>query len=272
MCRVLRVSVSGYYAWKGRPESRQAAANERLGERIVQLHTNSRGTYGVRRIHAALHQEHVLCGKQRVARLMNKAGLQGKGRARRRPRTTVRDTARPAAPNLLNREFNADRPNAKWLADITYIDTLEGFLYLAAVLDVFSRRVVGWAMADHLREELVEEALRFALATRQPVDALMHHSDQGSQYTSDDYLALLDKHHITVSMSRTADCYDNAMMESLWGTLKAECADAPFATRATARLAIFDYLEVWYNRQRLHSALDYTNPASFERQCVLPIR
>jgi len=271
MCRVLQVSVSGYYAWKGRPESRHSAANRRLGERIVQLHTNSRGTYGVRRIHAALRQEQVLCSKQRVARLMNVAGLQGKGRARRRPQTTVRDTARPVAPNLLNREFSADQPNAKWLADITYIDTLEGFLYLAAVLDVFSRRVVGWAMADHMREELVEEALRLALTRRQPIDTLMHHSDQGSQYTSDNYLAVLNKHHITVSMSRTADCYDNAMMESLWGTLKAECAAAPFATRAAARLAIFEYIEVWYNRQRLHSALDYTSPASFERQRTLPI-
>jgi len=272
MCRVLQVSVSGYYAWKGRPESRQAAANRRLGERIVQLHSGSRGTYGVRRIHAALRQEQIRCGKQRVARLMNKAGLQGKGRARRRPRTTVRDMARPVAPNLLNRDFNADRPNAKWLADITYIDTLEGFLYLAGVLDVFSRRVVGWAMDDHMREQLVEEALRLALARRQPGHDLLHHSDQGSQYTSDDYLALLDKHHITVSMSRTANCYDNAMMESFWGTLKAECADAPFPTRAAARVAIFDYLEVWYNRHRLHSALDYASPASFERLRLLPIR
>ncbi len=133
MCRMLQVSTSGYYAWKHRPESRQAAANRRLGERIVQLHSGSRGTYGVRRIHAALRQEQILCSKQRVARLMNKAGLQGKGHARRRPRTTVRDMARPVAPNLLNRDFSADRPNAKWLADITYIDTLEGFLYLAGV-------------------------------------------------------------------------------------------------------------------------------------------
>src|SRR5689334_9816193 len=199
---------------------------------------------------------------------MRQAGLRGKGRAHRRPRTTTADPTRPPAPNLLNRDFTAQQPNTKWLTDITYIDTVEGFLYLAAVLDVFSRRIVGWAMANHMREELVEEALRFALAGRQPSEGLLHHSDQGSQYTSDDYLALLTEHHITVSMSRTGDCYDNAMMESFWGTLKAECASAPFASRAAARLAIFDYLEVWYNRQRLHSALGYLSPAAFERQTV----
>jgi putative transposase len=270
MCQVLQVSPSGYYAWKGRPESRQAAANRDLSQRIQHIHASSRGTYGVRRVHAALCREQVLCGKQRVARRMHEAGLQGKGRSRHRPRTTVSDPARPAASNLLNRDFSAERPNAKWLADITYIDPLEGFLYLAAVLDVFSRRVVGWAMADHLREQLVEDALRLALAQRQPVDDLLHHSDQGSQYTSDDYLALLAQYHITVSMSRAADCYDNAMMESFWGTLKAECATAPFATRAAARVAIFDYLEVWYNRQRLHSAIDYASPATFEREHALP--
>ena len=270
MCKVLQVSPSGYYAWMHRPESRQAAANQVMRQRIEHIHASSRGTYGVRRVHAALRQEHVLCGKQRVARLMSAAGLAGKGRGRHRPRTTVSDPTRPAASNLLNRDFSAERPNAKWLADITYIDTREGFLYLAAVLDVFSRRVVGWAMADHLREPLVEEALRLALAQRQPVVDLLHHSDQGSQYTSDDYLALLAQYRITVSMSRSADCYDNAMMESFWGTLKAECADAPFATRAAARIAIFDYLEVWYNRQRLHSAIDYTSPAIFERLHALP--
>jgi transposase InsO family protein len=224
----------------------------------------------VRRVHAALQEQQVVCGKQRVARLMHSAGLQGKGRARRRPRTTVSDPTPAAAPNVLNRDFSADRPNPKWLVDITYIDTLEGVLYLAGVLDVFSRRAVGWAMADHMREELVEDALRLALSQRQPTHDLLHHSDQGSQYTSEDYLALLAKHHMTVSMSRAGDCYDNAMMESFWGTLKAECASAPFATRAAARVAIFDYLEVWYNRQRLHSALDYTSPARFERQQVLP--
>ena len=270
MCQVLQVSQSGYYAWKHRPESSQAAANRDLGKRIQVIHASSRETYGVRRVHAALQAQQVVCSKQRVARLMRSAGLRGTGRARRRPRTTTVDPTHPVAANVLNRDFSANTPNQKWLAAIPYIDTLEGFLYLAGVLDVFSRRVVGWAMADHMREALVEDALRLALAQRQLGRDLLHHSDQGSQYTSHHSLALLAEHNITVSMSRSADCYDNAMMESVWGTLKAECAFAPFATRAAARLAIFDYLEVWYNRQRLHSALDYTSPARFERQHALP--
>lgn len=270
MCQILQVSQSGYYAWMHRPESSRAQANRELGQRIQAIHTTSRGTYGVRRVQAALTEQRLLCGKHRVARLMRSAGLHGKGRARRRPRTTRSDPTRQAAANVLNRDFSADRPNQKWLADITYIDTREGFLYLAGVLDVFSRRVVGWAMADHMREELVEDALQLALAQRQPNHDLLHHSDQGSQYSSDDYLALLAQHGITVSMSRRGDCFDNAMMESFWGTLKAACATAPFPTRAAARLAIFDYLEVWYNRQRLHSALGYTSPASFERLHALP--
>jgi putative transposase len=184
MCQILAVSVSGYYAWKGRAESRQAAANRALAEQIRAIHTHSRGTYGVRRVHAALRARNIRCGKQRVARLMRSQGLQGKARARRRPRTTVSDPTRSPAANVLNREFHADQPNHKWLADITYLDTQEGFLYLAGVLDIFSRRVVGWAMADHMAETLVEDALRLALAQRQPGRNLLHHSDQGSQYTS----------------------------------------------------------------------------------------
>lgn len=270
MCQVLQVSQSGYYGWRHRPESQRAVANRTLGARIQAIHANSRQTYGVRRVHAALGHQHSVCGIHRVARLMRAAGLRGKGRARRRPRTTRADSTHEAVANVLNRDFTAAQPNQKWLADMTYIDTLEGFLYLAGILDVFSRRVVGWAMAEHMREDLVEDALRLALAQRQPGRDLLHHSDQGSQYTSDDYRALLVQHHIRLSMSRSGDCYDNAMMESLWGTLKAECASAPFPTRAAARLAIFDYLEVWYNRQRLHSALGYTSPASFERQSALP--
>jgi transposase InsO family protein len=270
MCQVLEVSQSGYYAWRQRPESSQARANRALSQHIQAIHVHSRSTYGVRRVHAALMQQQVMCGKHRVARLMRAAGLRGKGRARHRPSTTHSDPTRTVVANILNRDFTAARPNQKWLADITYIDTLEGFLYLAGILDVFSRRVVGWAMAEHMREDLVEAALRLALAQRQPSRNLLHHSDQGSQYTSDHYRALLAQHHITLSLSHSGDCYDNAMMESLWGTLKAECATAPFPSRAAARLAIFDYLEVWYNRQRLHSALGYTSPASFERQRARP--
>ncbi len=272
MCRVLQVTQSGYYAWRQRPESARERANRALSQRIQAIHTHSRRTYGVRRVHAALAEQHVLCGKHRVARLMRSAGLRGKGRARQRPHTTQADPAHAAVPNVLNRDFSADGPNQKWLADITYIDTQEGFLYLAGVLDVFSRRLVGWAMADHMREDLVEDALRLALAQRRPGRDLLHHSDQGSQYTSDDYQALLAQHRIMVSMSRSGDCFDNAMMESFWGTLKAECATTPFPSRDAARLAIFDYLEVWYNRQRLHSALGYTSPATFERQHALPFQ
>jgi putative transposase len=272
MCQVLQVCPSGYYAWKHRPEGQRTAANRVLGQRIQAIHANSRVSYGVRRVHAALVQQHVVCGKHRVARLMRSAGLHGKGRARRRPRTTRSDPTRRAVANVLNRDFTDQRPNQKWLAEITYVDTREGFLYLAGVLDVFSRRVVGWAMAEHMHEDLVEAALRLALAQRQPDRHLLHHSDQGSQYTSDDYLALLARHGITVIISRSGDCFDNAMMESFWGTLKAEWATAPFPTCAAARLAIFHYLDVWYNRQRLHSALDYTSPASFERLHALSFR
>src|SRR5258708_14284152 len=235
------------------------------------MDASSRGTYGVRSVQAALVEWHMQCGKQRVTRLMRGQGRQGKGRGRPRPRTTWADPTHRVAANVLNRDFSADGPNQKWLADITYIDTLEGFLYLAGILAVFSRRVLGWAWADHLRKELVEAALRMASSQRQPGRDLLHHSDQGSQYTSDDYLALLAERGITLSMSRTGDCYDKAMMDRLWGTLKAECAHAPFPSQAAARVAIFDYLEVWYNPQRLHSALDYTSPAIFEPQHVLPI-
>jgi transposase InsO family protein len=271
MAGVLAVSVSGFYRWLACGESEREQANRELRATIRAIHADSRSTYGVRRVQAALRQRQVVCNRKRVARLMRLEGLQGRGRGCRRPRTTTSDPTLAVAPNLLARDFSATRPNEKWLADITYIDTLEGFAYLAAVLDPFSRRVVGWALADHLRTELVEDAGRMALTQRRPLHDLIHHSDQGSQYASADYQALLEKHSITVSMSRTGDCYDNAMMESFWGTLKAECATAPFASRAAAREAIFEYLEVWYNRQRLHSALNYTSPAQFERQHALTI-
>ena len=189
-----------------------------------------------------------------------------------RPQTTQREPGALAAPNLLAQDFTASRPNEKWVADITYIDTAEGWLYLAAVLDLYARPIVGWSMADHLRAELVEDALKMALGRRFPLDRLLHHSDQGCQYTSQLIRTLLGKYDIQVSMSDVGNCYDNAPMESFFGTLKTECATAPFATRAEARRVIFEYLEVWYNRQRLHSALGYVPPAEFEQRYFYPLK
>ena len=197
--------------------------------------------------------------------------IQGVSRRRQRPTTTDSRHTLPVAPNVLNRDFTASAPNQKWLGDITYIDTLEGFLYLASLEGVFSRRIVGWAMADHMETSLVSSALDMALFHRHPQGDLLHHSDRSSQYASHDYRRLLTERGITVSMSRTANCYDNAMKESFFATLKTECALQPFATRAVARVAIFEYIEVWYNRQRLHSALGYLSPEQFEHHYVMTI-
>jgi putative transposase len=270
MCGVLNVRVCGYYAWRKRTPSQQAEANAGLLAQIRQVHRHSRQTYGSPRVHAALQAQGVVCSRKRVACLMQAAGLRGCERRRQRPVTTQAQEGNPVTPNLLNREFKAIRPNQKWLGDITYIETGEGFLYLASVEDTFSRKIVGWAMDDHMESELVERALHMALCQRQPAPGLLHHSDRGSQYTSLAYRALLAQHHLCVSMSRVGNCYDNAMKESFFATLKAECVRHPFATRAQARTAIFDYIEGWYNRQRLHSALGYLSPEQFERRHALP--
>lgn len=273
MCQVLKVSTSGYYEWRERPPSAREQANERLLEAIRRVHAESRGTYGSPRVQAALRRAGVCVGKHRVARLMRRHGIAGARPKRKRPVTTQRDGRAGAAPNLLAQDFVATRPNEKWLADITYIDTDEGWLYLAAVLDLFSRAIVGWSMADHLRSELVEEALKMALGRRFPLVGLLHHSDRGSQYTSQAVQALLREHAIQVSMSGVGNCYDNSPMESFFGTLKTECATYRFASYAEARRVIFEYLEVWYNRQRLHSAIGYHTPAErelafYETNCV----
>jgi len=264
MCRVLKVSTSGYYEWRDRPPSAREQANKRLLAAIRRVHTESRRTYGSPRVHAALRREGLCVGKHRVARLMRQHGIAGVRSTRKRPVTTQRDGRARAAPNLLAQDFVATRPNEKWLADITYIDTDEGWLYLAGVLDLFSRAIVGWSMADHLRSALVEDALKMALGRRFPLDGLLHHSDQGSQYTSEAVRALLREHAIQVSMSGVGNCYDNSPMESFFGTLKTECATYRFASHAEARRVIFQYLEVWYNRQRLHSAIGYHTPAELE--------
>lgn len=265
MCRVLGVSVSGYYAWRKRQPSARAEAEGMLVEQIRAVHAESRQTYGSRRVQAALRHDGLVCNRKRVARLMRLHGLRGCDRRRRRPSTTHARHHDPVAPNLLHQDFTADAPNQKWLGDISFIDTLEGWLYLASLEDVFSRKIVGWAMDEHMDADLVQRALEMALARRQPEAGLLHHSDRGSQYTSDDYRQQLARQHITVSMSRTGNCYDNAMKESFFATLKTECANRPFASRAEARTAIFEYIEVFYNRQRLHSALGYLSPEQFER-------
>jgi putative transposase len=264
MCQVLKVGRSGYYAWRKREPSARAQANQVLTEEIRRVHLKSRCTYGSPRVHAALLREGIVCGRNRVARLMRRAGLVGRRPKRHYPRTTQRQPGLIPAPNLLNREFVAHRPNQKWVVDITYIDTAEGWLYLAPVLDLFGRKIVGWAMANHMESELVESALRMAFAQRHPDADLLHHSDQGSQYTSSDYLDLLKEHRCQISMSGVGNCYDNAVMESFFSTLKTECAGGQFESHAQARTAIFEYIEVWYNRQRLHSSLGYLSPVEFE--------
>jgi len=267
MCRALGVSVSGYYAWRGRPPSQRQQADARLLTHVQMTHQASRGLYGSPRIHAALRKQGLVCSRKRVARLMRQAGIHSRRAVRRRVRTTDSRHNRPVAPNRLQRDFSAGAPNEKWLGDILGIWTDEGWLYLAALLDTYSRLIVGWAMSAYRDEALVEAALRMALGRRHLADPaeLVHHTDRGSQYTAADYLALLSARGIQVSMSRKGDCYDNAMMESFFSTLRAECTDLQrFPTRSAARLAVFDYIEVFYNRQRLHSSLGYHSPADFE--------
>jgi len=264
MGRVLHVSPSGYYAWRQRPVSQRDSTNQHLLEQIQRIHHHSRQTYGSRRVTAALRQQAVVCNRKRVARLMQLAQLQGCSRRKRRVVTTQVRPEQPIVDNLLQQDFTADAPNRKWLGDITYIPTQEGFVYLASLEDVFSRKIGGWALGDHLESGLVEHALSMALLQRCPEADLLHHSDRGSQYTSAHYRQLLAQHHISVSMSGTGNCYDNAMKESFFATLKTECVTRPFATRAEARSVIFEYIEVFYNRQRLHSALGYCSPEQFE--------
>jgi transposase InsO family protein len=269
LCRVLRVSRAGYYAWAGRGASARARADEDLVAQIAAVHARSRATYGTPRVHAALRAAGVRTSRRRVARLMRAAGLAGCCR-RRRVRTTVADPAAVPAPNLVARHFAAPAPDRLWLGDITYVATQEGWLYLAILLDAHSRRVVGWAMADHLRTELALEALAMALHARRPAPGLVHHTDRGCQYTAAAYRARLASAGLVCSMSRSGECLDNAMAESFFATLKAELIDARvWPTRAAARTAIFEWIEVFYNRQRAHSALDYRPPAIFEEVLLL---
>jgi putative transposase len=264
-CRVLAVSRSGYYAWCGRPPSARQKRQAELAAQIEQVHQDSRQTYGSPRVHQAL-----IAGGQKVclntvARLMKQHQIRAKTRRPFVPRTTDSAHHQPPAQNLLQRDFAAHKPNQKWVADITYIPTDEGWLYLAGILDLYSRKLVGWAMDQHLHSALAGSALRMALARRGPLDGLIHHSDRGVQYACADYQQLLDRHGIQASMSRQGDCYDNACAESFWATLKTEWVHHQhYATREQARQSIFEYIEVFYNRQRLHSSLGYQCPEAFE--------
>ena len=265
MCRVLEVSTSGYYAWLSRPRSRRAQEDERLLERIKKIHSESRGTYGSPRVLIELIAHQIQVGRKRVARLMRGAGLVGVSR-RKFVVTTVRDRAAKAAPDLVDRKFAADGPDKLWVADITYVPTWEGFLYLAVVLDVWSRRIVGWAMAGHLRTELVLEALDMALRLRRPTDVI-HHSDHGCQYTSIAFGKRCTEAGVRPSMGTIGDCFDNALCESFFATLECELLDREtFRTRVEGRLKVFEYIEGWYNTHRRHSGLDYLSPIAYEKK------
>jgi putative transposase len=264
MCRVLEVSTSGYYAWCKRSPSARAQADAELSSRMRAIHQHSRATYGAPRIHAELEAEGIQVGRKRVARLMRAAGLVGVSR-RKWITTTVRDRDARPAPDLVERNFVAPGPNRLWVADITYIPTWAGFLYVAVVLDAFSRRIVGWAMETHLRTELVLEALNMALEQRRPA-GVIHHSDQGTQYTSIAFGMRCREAGVRPSMGSVGDCFDNAMCESFFATLECELLDRRrFRTQVEARMAVFEFIEGWYNPQRRHSALDYLSPINYER-------
>lgn len=264
LCRVLGVSRSGYYDYTDRPPSRRFQQDESLASKIHEIHQRSRETYGSPRVHAELRSIGMRCSRKRVARLMQESGIRGCRRGVRKS-TTQRDRNAVAAEDLVGRDFVAAAPDRLWTADITYLATREGFLYLAFVLDAYSRRLVGWAMENHLRSELVTEALNMALWRRQPAPGLIHHSDRGAQYTALSFGKRLEDAGIIPSMGRVGSALDNAISESFVSTLKAELvARVEFPTRQIAKTTIFEYLESFYNRQRLHSSLGYRSPADFE--------
>lgn len=265
LCRVLKLSRSGYYAWRDRPPSKRATENAALIERIRAIHQKSRGTYGYLRVHAELRALGVRCNRKRVARLMRKDGLEGCMRARRRKHTTRQDPLAIAAPDLVQRNFLAPTLNRIWTADITYVSTDEGFLYLAFILDVYSRKVVGWSMASHLRTELVAAALEMAIRRRNPSAGLIHHSDRGVQYTALSFGKKLEKAGIVPSMGRVGSALDNAISESFVSSLKGEIGVNRYPTRRMARASIFEFIECFYNRVRRHSSLGYLSPSEYEQ-------
>ncbi len=273
LCRVLKVSRSGYYAWLHRSPSRRSVEDASLADEIREIHQRSRGTYGYPRVHAELRALGVECGRRRVARLMREAGLRGCMRGgRRRRSTTRRDERATCAPDLVDRRFLAAATDRLWLADITYLPTREGFLYLSFILDACSRRVVGWSMANHLRTELVTDALRMALYRRRPPSGVIHHSDRGSQYTALSFGECLKEAGVFPSMGRVGSALDNAMAESFVSTLKAEMPERLFPTREAARSSVFEYIEGFYNPTRRHSSIGYMSPADYERAIVEEVR
>jgi len=265
MCKVLNASPSGYYAWLKRPLSAREMANQQLVKEIKAVHAANHEIYGSPRIYRALKAQGVACSENRVARLMRLYHIRAK-QSRRYKVTTKRNKAHLVAPNLLKRDFLAERPDHKWLADITYISTREGWLYLAVILDLYARRVVGWAMSDRMTSDLTVGALKMAIRQRQPGPGLIHHSDQGSQYTDSTYQQLLQDHAIQASMNGIGNWYDNAPMESFFGTLKSELVHHRlYPTRNEARADLFFYIESFYNRHRLHSTLGYLSPEAYEQ-------
>jgi putative transposase len=267
MCQVLNVSRSGYYAWRDRPLCARQQRRQELVEQIRGVHEASRRSYGSPRITLDLKEQGVTVCQNTVARYMREHGVFVKPRRRFVPRTTDSDHEHPIAPNVLDQDFAASALNEKWAADLTYIWTDEGWLYLSVVIDLFSRKVVGWSMTDHLRADGVAQALQMALARRKPGAGLLHHSDRGSQYACQLYRTLLDEHGIECSMSRPGNCYDNAPAESFFGTFKTELVNRRrYRTRQEARTSIFEWIECWYNRRRRHSSLGYLSPESFEAQ------
>jgi putative transposase len=264
MCRVLQVSRSGYYAWCKRPVAPRTLTDQILTLEVTAIHRESRGRYGSPRVHAELRERGQCTGRKRVARLMRTAGLRARERRRFRC-TTDSGHGRAIKGNLLARRFAVSAPNSSWVADITYLWTLEGWLYLAVILDLFSRRVVGWALSERLERGLALNALKMALEDRQPPQDLLHHSDRGSQYASYEYQQLLAAHGLLSSMSRKGNCWDNAVAESFFATFKLELGyQRHWHTRTQARSEIFEYIELFYNRQRRHSALGYLSPDEFE--------
>ena len=266
MCSVFEVTAAGFHAWLKRPESKAAARARELCEAIRVVHHESDGIYGSIKVTRELGHRKLAVNRKTVAKLMARMGIRSKVHKKFRVQTTDSNHANPIASNTLDQNFGfADAPGKVWGADITYIETEEGFLYLAGVMDLCSRRIVGWSMDDTMTTRLVEDALNAALSSRKPSLPLLHHSDRGVQYTSERYRSLLERHGIESSMSRTGNCYDNAMVESFWGKLKTEMVyHRKFKSRAEAKAAVFDYIEGFYNRKRLHAALDYVSPEAFE--------
>lgn len=265
ICEVLGLSRSGYYAWRKRKPSRRQLSDQKLLPMIVRVHQESRCSYGSPRVAQELKRRNHPCGRHRVARLMRRNGVRGLQKRSFRPRTTDSNHGLAVAPNRLKGQPWPSAPDRAWVADITYIATAQGWLYLAAIMDLYSRRIVGWAVADHLKSSLPEQALGRALQTRQPCRGLLHHSDRGIQYASRQYRRLLESNQLLCSMSAQGYCYDNAAMESFFSTLKTELLHRQsWHSYDAVRLAIFDYIETFYNRRRLHSGLNYQTPAEFE--------